>query len=89
MKTNYVPAIVMLTAGFINCLISIGQGMTLFEFIRQLLIVLVVFYFLGIIIRILFDKGLKVLEDKDMENESSEEEEASPEETESDDAKEE
>ena len=44
MKTNYVPAIVMLLAGAVYCLCGLMSGTPLFEFTVQLLIVLLVFY---------------------------------------------
>ena len=43
MKTNYVPAIVMLSAGLIDCILAIGKDMSLVDFTRQLLLVLVIF----------------------------------------------
>ena len=44
MKTNGVPAIIMLAAGFIDCVIAILTHMSLWNFTRQLLLVLVLFY---------------------------------------------
>ena len=43
MKTNGVPAIIMLAAGFIDCVIAILTHMSLWNFTRQLLLVLVLF----------------------------------------------
>ena len=47
MKTNGVPAIIMLAAGFIDCVIAILTHMSLWNFTRQLLLVLVLFYVIG------------------------------------------
>ena len=47
MKTNNVPALVMLTAGFVYCLIGIYYQVALTPFMVRLLIVLIVFYILG------------------------------------------
>ena len=55
MKTNYVPAIVMLLAGAVYCVIGLMSGTPLLEFSVQLLIVLLVFYILGGIIRMVLD----------------------------------
>ena len=56
MKTNYVPAIVMLLAGAVYCLCGLMSETSLLDFTVQLLIVLLVFYVLGGIIRIVLDK---------------------------------
>lgn len=40
MKTNGVPAIIMLAAGFIDCVIAILTHMSLWNFTRQLLLLL-------------------------------------------------
>ena len=79
MKTNYVPAIVMLLAGAVYCLCGLMSETSLLDFTVQLLIVLLVFYVLGGIIRIVLDKfmgevGIKEQE-KFVEEASKEEEE--------------
>ncbi|MGN1158241.1 MAG: hypothetical protein ACI4TK_18880 [Agathobacter sp.] len=79
MKTNYVPAIVMLLAGAVYCLCGLMSETSLLDFTVQLLIVLLVFYVLGGIIRIVLDKfmgevGVKEQE-KSVEEASKEEEE--------------
>lgn len=55
MKTNSVPAVIMLTAGLIDCIVSIYQRLSLFDFTKQLLIVLVIFYLLGCVVKLLLD----------------------------------
>ena len=82
MKTNYVPAIVMLLAGAVYCLCGLMSGTPLFEFTVQLLIVLLVFYLLGGIIRIVLDKFMGEVEKKE---EVQSVEETSQEETENQD----
>ena len=47
MKTKPIPAIVMLTAGFITCIVAIFQKMELLAFTKTLLLVLIIFYVLG------------------------------------------
>lgn len=72
MKTNYVPAIVMLVAGAVYCLLGLMSGASLYEFMVHLLIVLLIFYVLGGIIRMVLDRFMGELGTK--EEESSEEE---------------
>lgn len=64
MKTNYIPAVVMLLAGAVYCLFGIRAGISLMDFTVQLLIVLFVFYVLGGIIKIVLDKFMGEIEDK-------------------------
>lgn len=63
MKTNNVPALVMLTAGFIDCVIAIRTGQSLLSFTRQLLIVLLIFYILGSIIKVILDRNFNDMDD--------------------------
>lgn len=62
LKTNYLPALIMLLAGFIYCLFGIKNGVPALDFTVQLLIVLLVFYILGGIIRLLFEHLMKMTE---------------------------
>ena len=85
MKTNGVPAIIMLAAGFIDCVIAILTHMSLWNFTRQLLLVLVLFYVIGCVVKMIIDRNFKDMEDdqngeeteesKEQEAESSEEQE--------------
>ena len=74
MKTNGVPAIIMLAAGFIDCVIAILTHMSLWNFTRQLLLVLVLFYVIGCVVKMIIDRNFKDMED-DQNGESSEEQE--------------
>ena len=47
MKTNFVPAIIMLVAGLVDCILAIRERLPLFDFTKQLLLVLVIFYIIG------------------------------------------
>ena len=58
MKTNGVPAMVMLLAGFVDCLIAIRTHMTLGSFTRQLFLVLVIFYIIGCVVKIILDRNI-------------------------------
>ena len=80
MKTNYVPAIVMLLAGGVYCLFGIYYQIPLMDFCIQLLIVLIVFWIMGGIIRMVLDRFMGEIEDKskeETEEESEEDEENS------------
>lgn len=63
MKTNGVPAIIMLAAGFIDCVIAILTHMSLWNFTRQLLLVLVLFYVIGCMVKMIIDRNFKDMED--------------------------
>ena len=62
MKTNGVPAIIMLAAGFIDCVIAILTHMSLWNFTRQLLLVLVLFYVIGCVVKMIIDRQKKTQE---------------------------
>lgn len=63
MKTNAVPAVIMLTAGFIDCILSLYEHVSMFVFTKRLLIVLVIFYVLGCIVKIVLDCNFKEMEE--------------------------
>ena len=77
MKTKEIPAIVMLLAGGVYCLLGIYYQIPLMEFSVQLLIVLLVFWIFGGIVRIFLDKNMGEIEDKTKEEEGETEEDAS------------
>ena len=85
MKTKEIPAIVMLLAGGVYCLLGIYYQIPLMEFSIQLLIVLLIFWMFGGIVRMFLDKNMGEIEDRTKEEEEETEEGASegdPEETE-------
>jgi hypothetical protein len=95
MKTNNVPALVMLSAGLVDCVIAIKMRQPLWPFTRQLLLVLIIFYILGSIIRVILDRSFQDmddLEEMDLEDlgepQEMEQEEATDEEQETDDTQE-
>lgn len=65
MKTKYIPALVMLTAGLIDCLYTMFSGLSLLDFTKRLLIVLIVFYIIGVVIKIIIDMNFKNMSDTD------------------------
>ena len=68
MKTNYVPAIVMLLAGGVYCLFGICYQTPLIEFLVQLLSILIIFWIIGGVIRMAFDRLIIKFEDKPEED---------------------
>lgn len=67
MKTKHVPALVMLLAGAVASLLMLIWKVDFFHFTRNLLIILIVFYILGSIIRVILDRNFK-----DMNEDASE-----------------
>lgn len=62
MNTKPIPAIVMLSAGFVTCIITIVQHFSVGEFIKILFCVLVGFYLLGCIVKLILDRGFRVMQ---------------------------
>lgn len=81
MKTNDLPAVIMLTAGAIDCVLSICAHVSLFDFTKQLLLVLVIFYVLGCIVKWILDINFPQMdENSEAEDQESEDNEAETEE---------
>ena len=74
MKTKEIPAIVMLFAGGVYCLLGIFCQIPLMDFSVQLLIVLLVFWIMGGVIRMVLDHFIGEIEDKAKEDEEEAEE---------------
>ena len=72
MKTKDLPAIVMLLAGAVYCLIGIRYQIPLMDFLVQLLIVLIIFWIFGGIVRMFLDKFMGEIEEKAEENTAEE-----------------
>ncbi|MDD6038394.1 MAG: hypothetical protein PUD20_06340 [bacterium] len=72
MNTKPIPAIIMLVAGLTTCIISIVQHFSLGTFVTTLFCVLLIFYLLGCIARVVLDKGFRVMQDPLSEFEDSE-----------------
>lgn len=83
MKTKDVPAIIMLLAGGVYCLFGILYKIPLMDFTIQLLIVLIIFWIFGGIVRMVLDRFIGEIEVKE-EEEDSKESEGSEEESDSD-----
>ena len=72
MKTKDVPAIVMLFAGGVYCLLGILCQVPLMAFLVQLLIVLLLFWMMGGIVRMVLDKFVGEIEDEAKDEEAEE-----------------
>lgn len=71
MNTKNVPAIVMLIAGFVDCIFAICQHLALAEFTKQLLLVLVIFLIIGCGVKLVLDRFFDEKEPEEkQENES-------------------
>lgn len=81
MKTKSVPAIIMLLAGFIACIAGMSAHMEVADFMKMLLVVLIVFYLLGCVVKIIIEKNFsEMLDEETTDGEETEtEEEASQE----------
>ncbi len=58
MRRRNIPSIIMLIAGMITCIISIVKQYEINYFITLLIVVLIVFYIIGITVKVLLDKIL-------------------------------
>lgn len=74
MKTKSIPAIIMLTAGCIACIVGITGYMETEQFMKMLFVVLIVFYFLGCIVKIILDKNFQEMKEETTEGKESTEE---------------
>ena len=63
MYTKPIPAIIMLTAGFVTCIVGIVQHFSFGTYVKTLLLVLIGFYLLGCIVKLVLDKGFRVMDD--------------------------
>ena len=64
MKVKCVPAIVTLSAGLVNCIVSIHYHLDTYTYLKQLLFVLILFYFVRCILQCILDFGINKMEDK-------------------------
>ena len=76
MKTKQVPIMITLFAGLITCLLGFVTQMDTSRFIITLVIVLISFYILGCIAKLVLDKNFR--EEREEEKEKLEEEQDDP-----------
>ena len=74
MKTKQVPVLITLVAGFVTCIIGFIRQMETTQFIKTFVIVLISFYILGCIAKLVLDKNFK--EETEEATEEAVEEEA-------------
>ncbi len=65
MKTNNVPALITLSAAAVYCIIGLTSKVDSLTFVKELLIVIIIFYIIGIIVKIILDKNFKGFGDAD------------------------
>lgn len=63
MNTKPIPAIIMLTAGLVTCIVGIVKHFSFGTYVKTLLLVLIGFYLLGCIVKLVLDKGFRVMDD--------------------------
>lgn len=63
MKTKSIPAIIMLTAGLVTCIVGILTHIETIRLVKVLLIVLLIFYVLGCIVKMIIDSNFKEMEE--------------------------
>jgi divalent metal cation (Fe/Co/Zn/Cd) transporter len=75
MDRKYMPLILMLAAGAVTCIITFVQNFSALDKLVALFIVLIIFYFLGSVLKATldyFDKQNKEKEEAEKENEEGE-----------------
>lgn len=80
MKTKQVPVVITLIAGLCTCILGFITHMETTRFVWTLLVVLVIFYILGCVAKLVLDKNFK--EETEEEATEKAEEESDAEETE-------
>jgi hypothetical protein len=63
MKTKPIPAIIMLAAGAVCSVAGLVQHLSFGTYVKYLFLVLVIFYILGCIVKLVLDKGFRVMQD--------------------------
>lgn len=76
-RTRYIPSIVMLAAAFVACIMSMYYDYTTKEILVIVLCTIVVFFVVGLMIKIIADKYLIISMEAEIDKESEEEEEHS------------
>lgn len=59
MKTKQIPAVIMLIAGLVTSIAAILSRMETVQFLKILIVVLIVFYVLGCIVKVILDRNFK------------------------------
>lgn len=69
MRDRYIPALITLLAGAITCIIDIYRKAELLPSLKRLLLVLIIFYIIGLIARAIFRNVLEAKSNTSDENE--------------------
>ena len=75
MKTKSIPAIVMLAAGFVTCVAGILTHMESIRFFKILIAVLIIFYIIGCVAKVIIDRNFKEMEEETTDGNAVSEEE--------------
>jgi len=75
MRERYIPAIIMLIAGTVTCILNIFNNVERIAGLKRLLLILVIFYFVGLIAKGLIKKALNIRPNQEEDGENHEEEE--------------
>lgn len=59
MKTKPIPALITLTAGFITCIVSFLNQVSMGTFVKNLCLVVVIFFVLGNVIRFVIERNFR------------------------------
>ncbi|SDB10985.1 hypothetical protein SAMN02910298_00543 [Pseudobutyrivibrio sp. YE44] len=73
MNTKPIPIIITLAAAFISCVMSIVQDVDFSVFVGRLVVVVLIFMFLGTVIKLILDYAFRTLEPVSIDGEPSEE----------------
>ena len=63
MKTRAIPSICMLAAGIIRCIAGVIYREEIKAFLWSLILVMLIFYIIGVIVKVILDKNFKEMEE--------------------------
>lgn len=75
MNTKPIPAVLALVAGFIICIMSFVQRVDTVIFAKRFIIVCLIFFVFGMIVKVVLDKNMKVSRQEEDVEETQEKEE--------------
>ncbi len=65
MKTKSIPAIIMLLAGLVACIAGMAAHMEASDFLKMLLIVLILFYIAGSVVKVILDHNFAEMQEEE------------------------
>lgn len=74
MKTKQIPAIIMLIAGLVTSIAAVINHMETVQFLKILIVVLIVFYIIGCVGKVILDRNFKEEVEEEATEEAAEEE---------------